>query len=153
MSPHKLNLSSLTKQLKTVCMSAIFFLLHAYPCWMSSLSFATFLSSITVEDKTQSRRDVYATVPQEQLSLMTGSMQCLITSLVSQTNSRLNSCKIYLKKKQKKHSFRHAQHLLTSSNLFAELGIANEAVEFLRRFLQHSGVHWEGKEAQVTALF
>lgn len=74
--------------------------LPTYPCWMSSLSFATFLSSITVKDKTQSRRDVYAIVPQEQPSLMTGSMQRLITSLVSQTNSRKTHS-------QKRHSFIH----------------------------------------------
>lgn len=55
---------------------------------MSSLSFATFLSSITAKDTTQSHRGVYNTVPQEQLSLKTESMQFLITSLVSQTNSR-----------------------------------------------------------------
>lgn len=59
-----------------------------YPCWMSSLSFATFLSSITVRDKTQSRGDVYGIVPQERKSLMTGSTQRLITSLASQTNCR-----------------------------------------------------------------
>lgn len=77
---------------------------------MSSLSFATFLSSITVKDKTQSKRDVYAIVPQEQLSLMTGSMQRLIISLVSQTNSSLNTRKIYFKKTFI-HSDMHSIHL------------------------------------------
>lgn len=40
-------------------------LIQTYPCWMSSFSFATFLSSITVKDKTQNQRDVYDIVLQE----------------------------------------------------------------------------------------
>lgn len=61
-----------------------------YPCWMSSFSFATFLSSITVRDKTKRRAPFYNIIPQDQLSPMTGSMQRLITSLVSPTTSSKN---------------------------------------------------------------
>lgn len=126
-----------------------FFLLTlpTYPCWMSSLSFATFLSSITVKHTTQNSRDVYPVVPQEQPSLMTGSMQRLITSLVSQTNSRRGKTLA----KRGIHSITRAQHSLTSSDFFTELGIADETVQLLRGLLQHSGVHWEGTEVQVTA--
>ncbi len=129
-----------------------FFLIRlpTYPCWMSSFSFATFLSSITVKDKTQSQRAVYDIVPQEQLSPMTVSMQCLITSLVSQTNTRKTPAH---KTALRRHAFKtHVQPSLTSSDFFAELGVADETVQFLRRFLQHSGVHWEGKATQVTTL-
>lgn len=85
------------------------------------------------------RRDVYPVVPQEQPSLMTGSMQRLITSLVSQTSSRRGKTLA----KGAIHSITRVQHSLTSSDFFTQLGITDETVQLLRGLLQHSGVHWK----------
>lgn len=70
--------------LKNECVEMHVFLiwLPTYPCWINSFSFATFLSSITVKDKTQSCLD---TVSQEQLSPVTGRVRRLITSLMYQS--------------------------------------------------------------------
>lgn len=91
-------------------------------------------------------RAVYDIVPQEQLSPVIGRVQHLITSLASQTNSRKTPTrKTTFKKGMHSSIHSHVEPSLTSSNFFAELSIANEAVQLLRGFLEHSGVHWEEK--------
>lgn len=62
--------------------------IHTHPCWISSLSFVTFLSSITVKDNEKTMEMFSHRLPQEQLSLMTANMQRLIASPMSQTTGK-----------------------------------------------------------------
>lgn len=62
--------------------------IHTHPCWISSLSFVTFLSSITVKDNEKTREMFSHRFPKERLSLMTANTQRLIASLMKQTTGK-----------------------------------------------------------------
>lgn len=108
--------------------------IHTHPCWISSLSFVTFLSSITVKDNEKTREMFSHRFPQERLSLMTANTQHLIASPMWQTTGK---------------PLQNNNSPLTSSHFFTELGITDETIQFLGRLLEHSGVHWEGERGSV----
>ena len=120
---------------KSLTMLLHVLLLVTYPCWMSSFNFATFLSSITVEKentKSQSNLKYCSTrtsAPYERFDHIPG-----VPNLTATKHSNTN-------KYQKQVHSDKLQPSLTSSNLLAELGIADKTIQFLRRFLQDTGVY------------